>query len=104
MKKWTVRKRDGVWVVLDRAGKLRYATDQHFMALTFALMADKPKPKVIPGQFITDPIPYIDHPYPTHLTAHYVIQPKDLGFETWEQAINYTLNQTDQDDPEEDDA
>lgn len=38
MKKWTVRKRDGVWVVLDRAGKLRYATDQHFMALSFALM------------------------------------------------------------------
>lgn len=37
MKKWRVVKRDGVWAVLDRAGKLRYAASEHRMALSFAL-------------------------------------------------------------------
>lgn len=46
-KRWQVRKRDGVWVVLDRAGKLRYSCDNHFMALSFALMQPaKPMPFV----------------------------------------------------------
>lgn len=38
MAKWVVRKRDGVWVVLDGARKLRYASSEHRMALSFALM------------------------------------------------------------------
>lgn len=104
MKKWKVRKRDGTWWVLDDRGRLRYSCGDHMMALSFAMLAGKPKPKVPWGQFISDPRTYIDHPRPTHLTWHYVIQPKDLGFETWEEAINYTLNQTDHNDPEEDDA
>ena len=41
MKKWTVRKRDGVWVVLDGKGELRYAAAEYRMALAFATMRTK---------------------------------------------------------------
>lgn len=44
MSKWTVRKSDGVWVVIDQTGRLRYATDQHRMALAFALMKSERSP------------------------------------------------------------
>lgn len=36
MSKWRVRKRDGVWVVLDGAGRLRFCADNHRMAFAFA--------------------------------------------------------------------
>lgn len=44
-KRWRVFKRDGVWVVLDRAGKIRYAAAEHHMALSFALIQGQPQYK-----------------------------------------------------------
>lgn len=68
MKKWKVRKRDGVWVVLDQAGKLRYAAAEYRMALSFALMAFERK-KSLWGD--------VTHTY-------YVVDP---GWEAWRDAI-----------------
>ena len=80
MGRWKVRKRDGVWVVLDRAGKLRYACNQHRMALSFALIQPKTKSRL------------------------WILEPKDMGFETWQEAVEQALNQTDYDDHDEDEA
>ena len=44
MKRWSVRKRDGVWVVFDHRGKLRYTAASWRMAVTFALMCGQPLP------------------------------------------------------------
>lgn len=44
MARWAVRKRDGVWVVLDHRGGLRYAADEWRKAVTFALLCGKPLP------------------------------------------------------------
>jgi len=80
MARWKVRKRDGVWVVLDRAGKLRYACKQHHMALSFALIQPKTR------------------------SRFWILEPKDMGFETWQQAVEQALNQTDYDDHDENEA
>lgn len=42
-RKWKVWKRDGAWWVLDGRGRLRYASGNHMMALSFALTRP-PKP------------------------------------------------------------
>lgn len=44
MKRWSVRKRDGVWQVFDHRGKLRYAAADWGMAVSFALLCGKPLP------------------------------------------------------------
>lgn len=77
MGRWKVRKRDGVWVVLDRAGKLRYACKQHRMALSFALIQPKTK------------------------SRFWILEPKDMGFASWQEAIDHALNH--HDDQEDDD-
>lgn len=41
MNKWKVRKRDGVWLVFDHGGTIRFACDNHRMALSFAFMKGK---------------------------------------------------------------
>ena len=76
MGRWKVRKRDGVWVVLDRAGKLRYACKQHHMALSFALIQPKTR------------------------SRFWILEPKDMGFASWQEAIDNLVNR--HDDEEED--
>ena len=47
--RWAVRKRDGVWVVLDHRGGLRFAADEWRKAVTFALLCGRPLPPVVAG-------------------------------------------------------
>ena len=49
MARWAVRKRDGVWVVLDHRGGLRFAADGWRKAVTFALLCGRPLPPVVAG-------------------------------------------------------
>ena len=44
MSKWRVKKRDGVRLVLDASGRIRHSCDNHFSALTFALLKGERKP------------------------------------------------------------
>lgn len=44
--KWSVRKRDGVWVALDKNGDLQYANQLWTAALSYALMASVGKTPV----------------------------------------------------------
>lgn len=52
MARCLVRKRDGVWLVLDRVMRIRYAAADYRMALTFALMTANTRPKL--GQLVID--------------------------------------------------
>lgn len=38
MSKWSVRKRDGAWLALDRSGRIQFASSQWIAAISYALM------------------------------------------------------------------
>lgn len=59
-----VRKRDGAWWVLDREGRLRYASGSHRMALAFAMVVSARRQ-----------------------TVTWVVEPQDLGYASWAEAI-----------------
>ena len=63
MKRWSVRKRDGVWVVFDHRGKLRYTAASWRMAVTFALMCGQPLPPPGYGPWETY-LGGVDHRHP----------------------------------------
>lgn len=71
-KKWSVKKQDGVWKVFDKAQRLRFSCDTHFMALSFALMQGEKK---------------------TAPTAHYSFGADHLPGAKWEDVMRYILDQ-----------
>jgi hypothetical protein len=67
-KRWRVTKRDGVWAVLDQAGRLRYASAEHHMALCFALTRGAAAAyKLATAQEVSKITDFIDHEKPDEL-------------------------------------